>query len=263
MGKQRQTGANFDRRAGAGEGRNTHISNINITDDHTEASLFTAASGSRLTEPLRRIKLFSTRVLASNEASAKEKQCIDRICYNADAMQNMINDLIALSRLDNTAKLRRSINMAVPARSALRKLATRLRECNAQVILSELPDLTVNPFQFQLVFCHLFDNAIKFRKKDHPLVVFVEAEKISKPTDTGKRTKKYWRISVRDNGQGFDPKYSLRVFEVFQKLHNPTDFPGSGVGLSICKKVVENHDGQIVAKSMVNEGCEVSFYLPV
>ncbi len=128
-----------------------------------------------------------------------------------------------------------------------------------------MPALTVIVFQFYQLFTNLISNAIKFAKKDVPPHVTITGRQIGGGGIAGfdvATTREYFNIKVSDNGIGFAPEYSTRIFEVFQRLHGKNEYEGTGIGLAICKKIVENHHGFITAESVPGQGAVFNIYIP-
>jgi signal transduction histidine kinase len=140
-----------------------------------------------------------------------------------------------------------------------------LIEKNATIETNPLCKIRIIPFQFRQLLLNLISNSLKFAHTDRPPHI-----KISSKMKDGSiidnenlnKNKKYCHISVSDNGIGFEPQYCEKIFEVFQRLHGRTDYKGTGIGLSIVKKVVENHEGLITAKSELNQGATFDIYIP-
>jgi light-regulated signal transduction histidine kinase (bacteriophytochrome) len=134
------------------------------------------------------------------------------------------------------------------------------------IIESEsLPALSIIPFQFKQLFTNLIANSIKFARPNVTPHITIKSELVDGLTIDKARAnseKKYWHISLADNGTGFDPKFSEQIFGLFQRLHGRKDFEGTGIGLAIAKKVVENHNGFIMADGRENDGATIHLYLP-
>jgi light-regulated signal transduction histidine kinase (bacteriophytochrome) len=146
------------------------------------------------------------------------------------------------------------------------ELKERIEESNAKVVSDELPVTKVIPFQFHQLVLNILSNALKFTRPG-----VIPEIKVSASIESGKNIKSgmvmkhqnYHHLSFTDNGIGFDPAYSTKIFEIFQRLHNRDTYEGTGVGLAICKKIVENHQGIIMAEGRANEGATIHVYLPV
>ena len=151
-------------------------------------------------------------------------------------------------------------------KNVVAELEVEIEKSNAHINYGDLPVVSAVPGLMQQLFYNLFSNAIKFRKPAVDLVIDVKSEKIE-PADVSKFLKNgygknYYKITVRDNGIGFDDKYAEDIFRVFKRLHSYQEFEGSGVGLSICKKIVEKHNGFIKAESEPDNGSTFIIGLP-
>jgi len=160
----------------------------------------------------------------------------------------------------------RKIDLNVLTREAIAELEIEIEKNNARINISELPVIWAVPSLMRQLFHNLISNAIKFRKKTVEPVIHIEAKKLNS-TDNSFPVKtmngnNYYKISISDNGIGFDPKYADEIFMVFKRLHSYHEFEGSGVGLSICKKIIEKHNGFITAQSKPGNGSTFIFGLP-
>ncbi len=206
-----------------------------------------------LQEPLRVISNY-TQLLARRYANRLDQDANDFIDFTVDAtkrMQELINDLLLYSRVDTKGKEFVSTNCSQIVAMALANLKVAISESGAVVEFDDLPDVNGDSSQLLQVFQNLIGNAIKFRSKEEP-VVRVALE------DSGRN----WTFIVKDNGQGFDMKYGERIFVIFQRLHTKEMYPGSGIGLAVCKKIIERHGGLIWAESEPGQGAKFSFTIP-
>jgi len=131
-------------------------------------------------------------------------------------------------------------------------LLTSIRETNAEIATEPLPELDVDPIKMSLVFQNLLSNAIKFRQPGGKPSIQIQARKEGDE----------WRISVRDSGIGFDPKYAKKIFGAFQRLHGKAEYPGTGIGLAICSRIIDRHGGRIWAEASPGSGATFHFTLP-
>lgn len=225
-----------------------------------------------LNEPLRKIRTFGDLVQdeVQNESTDFDivVNHIQRMQFSAERMQELIQDLLSYSRASidepkSTVNLRKIID------SVIGDLQPLIQENNATITLEKLPEsLKGHDVQLRQLFQNLIANAIKFLKPDVPSSVLIHAEKVKgdeivAPEGRIKTEQFYHKISVADNGIGFDEKYLERIFAVFQRLHGRNEYKGTGIGLSICKKITENHKGFITAKSKEGEGATFIVYLPL
>ena len=207
-----------------------------------------------LQEPLRMISSF-VQMLANRYRGKMDADADEFIQFAVDGAQRMhelIRDLLAYSRVD-TARgehVRADCNRALSR--ALEDVRLAMRETGAVVTRSDLPTVPGDEVRIGQVFQNLIGNAIKFRKKDVPPEIHVDA------VERGGE----WIFSVRDNGIGIEPAFRERIFQIFQRLHVREEYPGTGIGLAICKKIVARHDGRIWVESVPGEGSVFYFTLP-
>ena len=180
-------------------------------------------------------------------------------------MQMLINDLLSFSRQSVSSSDFQRTDLNMLAREAIAELEIEIEKSNARILVSELPVIWAIPSLMKQLFHNLVSNAIKFRKKGVEPIIQIEAKKVNDPDHSvpaslngGKRH----RVTISDNGIGFDPKYAEEIFKVFKRLNSYHEYEGTGVGLSICKKIIETHHGSITAQSEQGKGSTFSFVLP-
>jgi light-regulated signal transduction histidine kinase (bacteriophytochrome) len=166
-------------------------------------------------------------------------------------MKQLIEDLLAYSRVGTKGKEFREVPVEAALKRAVTNLRAAIEESGAAVTWDPLPQVRGDELQLSQLFQNLIGNALKFRGQSVPRVHVSAVE-----------TRADWEISVRDNGIGIEPQYFERIFMVFQRLHTKGDYPGTGIGLAICKKVVERHGGHISVESTPGEGSRFQFTLP-
>lgn len=220
-----------------------------------------------LQEPLRKIRTFSDRLyLKYKDVLDQEgKTNITRIQKASERMQLLINDILTFSKL--------SVEDGVFVQSDLNKIVTEVIadmedevvQKNARISVNNLPSMYVNPGLIRPLFHNLISNALKYCKKDVEPVITIYSEISPAMNGNGTResNSKYCRIFIEDNGIGFDQKYSEQIFGMFKRLHLNTEFEGTGIGLALCKKIVEKHNGYISARSKINEGATFIISLPL
>jgi light-regulated signal transduction histidine kinase (bacteriophytochrome) len=204
--------------------------------------------------------------MESDNLSDKGKEYMQRIVNTTSHMQRLIEDLLSYSRASTQERSFERVDLNEIAEIVTRDLEDTIREKNAVIEFSALPMLHVIQFQFQQLFVNLISNSLKFSKKDVQPHIGITAEIISADQIkgyTGDLTKRFHHIAIKDNGIGFAEEYSTKIFEVFQRLHGTAEYSGTGIGLSICKKIIENHNGIIQAEGKVNEGATFHIYIPV
>jgi PAS domain S-box-containing protein len=206
-----------------------------------------------LQEPLRAVvgslQLLQRRYQGHLDARADE--FIGHAVDGATRMQALIDDLLTYSRVGRQEEPRQLADCDKALDQALRNLNTAIREAGAQVSRGALPTVPAIPVQLSLLFQNLVGNAIKFARKDTPMRIHVGVE----PQGDA------WLLRVEDNGIGIDPQYFERIFLIFQRLHTRREYPGTGIGLALCKRIVENHGGRIWVESNPGKGTTFFFTL--
>ncbi|CAG5070505.1 Phytochrome-like protein cph1 [Dyadobacter sp. CECT 9623] len=221
-----------------------------------------------LKEPLRKIQIFASKVLDREDPdlSAQVKDSVERMRFAAEKMQLLIEDILSYSKTGNMEKVYEKVDLNNILSEVLQELSTVIEEKKAVVHADKLPELAVIPFQVRQLFINLISNGIKFTAPHiHPEINItvdeVSGEDISHEKSVGNT--RYCRISFADNGIGFSEEYKERIFDVFQRLHPAHKYPGSGIGLAICKKIMENHKGFLTASSEPDKGSVFQVYFPV
>lgn len=177
---------------------------------------------------------------------------IDFAVDGAKRMQDLIHDLLQYARVGTRGKEFKSVPAERIVADALANLASAIDDAQADVQVDPLPTVACDASQIAQVFQNLIGNAVKFRRPGQRPVVRIGAA----------RGAHAWTFSVADNGIGIDPKYHDRIFQMFQRLHGRADYPGTGIGLALCKKIVERHGGRMRVESAAGSGTTVSFTLP-
>jgi len=215
---------------------------------------FASVASHDLQEPLRMVASF-TQLLAKRYKGRLDSDADEFIGYAVDGsnrMQSLIKDLLTYSRAGSNGRILREISSADALKTALTGLQATIVESGAEVTQEGLPALTTDDGQLALVFQNLVGNAIKYRSAEVPRI------HVSATKNGGNE----WIFSVRDNGMGIEPQYFERIFVLFQRLHGQTEFKGSGIGLAICKKILERLGGRIWVESQLTKGSTFCFALP-
>jgi light-regulated signal transduction histidine kinase (bacteriophytochrome) len=206
-----------------------------------------------LQEPLRAVAGFIGLLKMRLEKSLDEKTS-EYMNFSVDGvsrMQTLINGLLEYSRIDTRAKPPEMTDSRVALDSALLHLRVSVEETGAEITAENLPAVHIDPVQLVQLFQNLINNAIKFRSEAAPRI---HASAIRKDGA--------WQFAVRDNGIGIDPQFAHKIFLIFQRLHTRKQYPGTGIGLSICKKIVERHGGKIWLESQPGKGSTFYFTIP-
>ena len=240
--------------------------NDNLKAMNEELDQFAYVASHDLQEPLRKIMVFSDKILTKNTLDDETAKYFDKIINSSRRMQSLINDLLSFSRHSMSTSDFKKTDLNQLVGQAMSELEIEVEKSKAQIYVSNLPDIWVIPGLMQQLFYNLIGNALKFRKKGVSPEININAKKMTLPelhhyiSDNGKTN--YYKITVSDNGIGFDQKYADEIFMVFKRLHSYHEFEGTGVGLSICKKIIEKHNGFIKAESELNKGSAFWIGLP-
>lgn len=242
-------------------------SNLELLQSNAELESFNRVASHDLQEPLRKIQLFISRIedKESDRFSNKSLEYFTKVKNAGKRMQSLIQNLLAYSRIDSTKTDFETVDLNLVLEKVLDDLATNINETQTSVHADALPEIKGVFFQMEQLFANLISNAIKYRSSIETPVIHIASEKIHAadiPETFLKTSKQYHKISVMDNGIGFDVKYADKIFEVFQRLHQKNEYSGTGIGLAICKKIVENHNGYIFATAKLGTGAQFIMYLP-
>jgi signal transduction histidine kinase len=211
-----------------------------------------------LQEPLRKIRTFSDS-LKRKYADALDKDGLDivqKIDGSAQRMSNLIHDILTFSKISMEKKNFIESDLNILLKDVLTEMDATVHEKQAQIIVDRLPSMNVNPVLIRPLFYNIISNSLKYCKPETPPIIKVHAE------NNGTPEKKFMRIYFEDNGIGFEQKYAEEIFTMFNRLPHPHPVEGTGIGLALCKKIVEVHNGYISAMSKVDEGSTFIVSLP-
>jgi len=239
--------------------------NIHLKIVNEDLDRFAYVASHDLQEPLRKIMVFSDKILSKQNNDEETNKYFQKIIESSHRMQCLISDLLSFSKQSVSPADFKDVDLNILVREAITELEIEVEKTSAEFQIGILPIICVVPVLMRQVFYNLISNALKFRKDRVTPVIKINAEKVKERDNRFPplvENYKYYEIAISDNGIGFDPQYTEDIFVVFKRLHNYHDFKGSGVGLSICKKIIENHNGHIIAESKINEGSTFTVVLP-
>ncbi len=244
------------------------INNIDrLEKANKELDRFAFMASHDLQEPLRKILTFSDRLYIKHRDHLDQdgKLNIDRIQKAAERMQALIKDILTFSKLSVEKDLFVKTDLRVVVKEVWEELQNIVEEKKAQVQVAALPAIEVNPGLIKPLFFNLIGNALKYAKKDEAPFIKIDFEINESEQELlgNDRPVKFCRIFIKDNGIGFEQQYAGQIFQMFQRLHSQTDYEGTGIGLALCKQIVEKHKGYINALSTINEGATFIVSLPI
>lgn len=238
-----------------------------LNKSNRELEEFAYVASHDMQEPLRKISTFGQRLktLHAGQLSEDGAVYLNRMLGASENMRNLIENLLEFSRVSRSRQPLEKTDLTAVVQNVIEDLDLRIDETGTDIKVDQLPVIQAIESQMRQLFFNLLHNAIKFRQKDQPLRIHIGQRKLL-PADCKKYKLSgagdYYLISVSDNGIGFDQQYAERIFQLFQRLEGKSEYPGSGIGLSICRKIVTNHHGIIFADSRPGEGTVFSIILP-
>lgn len=240
--------------------------NLELKQYNKLLQTFASAASNNMQDPLDKIRMFGTRLFESEKKlSEAGRHNLERILFTADNMRQLITDLIHYSKISFLEKKykKTDLNLIVKKNINDRK---KKKEKNAVITTTQLPTLEVIPYQMDQLFNNIIDNSIKYTKED-----IIPEIKIETKSPTVEEIKElggnpevdFVKICISDNGIGFDKQYENQIFDPFYRLHNNNQYIGSGLGLTLAKKIVDDHHGFIKASSKINIGTRINIYMPM
>lgn len=243
--------------------------NEELKKSNIQLDQFAHIASHDLQEPLRKILTFSMRLQEkyNNELNTEVKSYLNKIESASGRMQTLLQDLLNYSRLLHPEKLFTPTDLNGIIKNILNDFELLIQDKNAKIIIDQLPSVEAIPLQMNQLFYNLISNALKYSLENLPQVITITARTLSKkelknyPALNTKLT--YVELQFKDNGIGFDQQYADKIFTIFQRLHDKETYIGTGVGLALCKKIIENHNGEIFANAKENDGAEFIVILPI
>ena len=241
--------------------------NQQLQHSNTSLEEYAYIASHDLKEPLRKISTFSDRILVTQSDTLNDegKAHLNKIVEASKRMQKMINDLLSVSLIfGNKAYQESDLNVILA--EALQPLDHKIDESDAVISSDHLPVVVIVPIQWRQLFQNLVNNSLKFSRKGIKSEITI-THTFLKPEDVTQysliKTSRYLQVQLTDNGIGFDNQYAGKIFSMFQRLHTKQDYEGTGIGLSVCKKIVENHDGIIFATGVPGASATFTIIIPV
>lgn len=268
LGNKKMIGTTQDITEDFNKSQLIELRNKELEQNNKELTEFNHVVSHDLQEPLRKIQTFISRIEYKEKDTLSEtaKNYFEKIQEASSRMRILIDDLLQYSRTNRSEKIFETIDLNNIALNTVSELSENITEKNAQINFENLHQVQGISFQLEQLFINIIGNSLKYSKIDETPIITITSKKIKasktpKLNDNSKR--EYIKITFKDNGLGFEQKYAEKIFLLFNRLHGKKEFLGTGVGLAICKKIVDNHKGYIFAKGKLNEGAVFEIYLPV
>lgn len=241
--------------------------NEDLVKMNKELESFNYISSHDLQEPLRKIQIFSSQIIEKdhNNISEKGKELFQRIQNSAFKMQTLIQDLLAYSRTNVADRKFEITDVEKIVEEVKEDLKEELKQTNGSIDIGTMCKIKIIPFQFRQLIYNLVSNSLKFSKQGIAPEIKIKSEINTGAFFNNEKLEKdltYCHISVADNGIGFEEQYNEKIFEVFQRLHRKNEYKGTGIGLAIVKKIVDNHNGRITVQSVPDKGTTFHIYIP-
>ncbi len=235
-----------------------NIENLNRSNKDLEQYAYVASHD--LQEPLRKIRMFGDKLIKDYGDKLDEEalNMLERMDASSERMTNLINDLLSLSKLNDEQPKLEEVKLNEVVSEVLISLEDKIE--NIEIDIGELPVISAVKGQMFQLFQNIIGNALKFRKQRNDSYIRIRA--YEKTMYEGDSAFEYTHIVIKDNGQGFDPQYKEKMFTIFGRLEKTADINGTGIGLSICSRIMQNHGGMIDAEGKINGGAEFHLYFP-
>jgi len=238
-----------------------------LNHSNRELEEFAYVASHDMQEPLRKITTFSDRLAEKYKGvlTGEGAMYLSRMIASAENMRALINDLLEFSRISKTEQSFESVNLNLILRQVKTDLELTIEETGTVINAPQLPVIDAIGSQMKQLFSNIIGNAIKFRKAGVKPVIDIAVNDLAEKDKLRYElypNVPYYEITITDNGIGFEDEYATRIFQVFQRLHGKSEYPGSGIGLAICKKILEHHHGSIYATNVPGQGARFVFILP-
>jgi len=242
--------------------------NLSLYKSNLELSQYAYVASHDLQEPLRKIMIFSGLLFNQENLAEESKPLITKIRHSSERMSMLIKDLLEYSKLLNSEKMFRPVDLNEVVHAVISDFDLRINEKNAVITVGKLPVIEGIALQINQLFYNLIGNALKFTSEGTTPGIDIYAKQIEgqdleQHIQHPLKDVDWWDITIKDNGIGFEEKYAEQILEVFKRLHPKDIYPGSGIGLSLCRKIVQNHYGYMYAKSKVSVGSTFHLILPL
>src|SRR5260221_1030676 len=238
-----------------------------LESQNKELQQFAFAAAHDMKEPLRKIQLYHSAILDDEELllNGRQKSFLIRSADAARRMQGLIEDLLALTKISGRKEQFEIVDLNATLHEIIAFYRETVDELHASIVCKPLPPVPGVAFQLRQLLTNLIGNSLKYHHKSRTPQIEINSTQIVRPVDKDDQhpvNRRFLRITIKDNGIGFDPQYAEKVFDMLERLHGSDDVPGSGVDLAICKRIVENHNGYITAEGYPDQGALFEIGLP-
>jgi PAS domain S-box-containing protein len=241
--------------------------NVSLIRSNQELEQYAYVASHDLQEPLRKIRIYADLLNNHDDLPDHHKKLVKKINQSSARMSMLIKDLLDFSRLLEKGNMTRAVDLTIVLQSVISDFELIIEEKNADILVGPMPVIQGIPLQINQLFYNLMSNSLKFTQPNVRPVIKVRSNIITTETASvylgkSERQKQYFDISFSDNGIGFEQKYADQIFEVFKRLHNRSVYPGSGIGLSLCRRIVANHAGHLYVESTPGVGTTFHIIIP-